>query len=106
MSATLVYITAPDFSEAERLAREVVESRLAACANIVPRIVSTYWWNDQVCEDDEALVIVKTTRDLVEQVIEKVKNEHVYDVPAVLAIEVTAGNADFINWVHGEVGRK
>lgn len=106
MSAALVYITAPDFEEAERLARELVEGRLAACANIVPRIVSTYWWDNRVCEDEETLIIVKTARDLVGEVVEAVKKSHPHEVPAVLALDVTAGNQDFIDWLHGEVRKK
>ncbi len=106
MSAALIYITAPDFAEAERLARELVEKRLAACANIVPRIVSTYWWEGRVCEDEEALIIVKTARKLVGDVIEVVKKTHAYEVPAVLALEVSDGNAEFISWLHGEVRKK
>jgi periplasmic divalent cation tolerance protein len=103
MSATLVYITAPDFAEAERLARELVENRLAACANLVPRIVSTYWWDNRVCEEEEALIIVKTTRELVGDLIAAVKKSHPYEVPAILAIDAVDGNPDFIRWLHGEV---
>jgi len=106
VSATLVYITAPDFAEAERLARELVESRLAACANIVPRIVSTYWWDNRVCEEEETLIIVKTVRSLVEELIAAVRESHPYEVPAILAIDAVDGNPDFVNWLHGEVRKQ
>lgn len=106
MSVALIYITAPEFAEAERLARELVEKRLVACANIVPRIVSTYWWDNRVCEDEETLIIAKTPRELVETVIQAVKKSHSYEVPAILAIDAVDGNVDFINWLHGEVRKK
>lgn len=106
MSATLVYITAADSAEAERLARQLVENRLAACANIVPQIVSIYWWEGKVCEEKEALLIVKTTREMVGEVIRKVKEIHSYEVPAVLAVDTLDGNPDFIGWLHGEVRKQ
>lgn len=106
MSVTLVYITAPNFEEAERIARGLVENRLAACANIIPRIVSTYWWDDRVHETEETLVIVKTAGDLVDRVMLWTKENHTYEVPAILAINTVDGDADFVNWLHAEVRKK
>lgn len=103
MSAALVYITAAGFEDAERIARGLVESRLAACTNIVPRIVSTYWWDGRVCEGEETLIMAKTSRALVDEVIQAVKEAHPAEVPAILAIDLIDGNPDFLNWLHGEV---
>lgn len=106
MSVTLVYITAPNFEEAERIARGLVENRLAACANIIPRIISTYWWEDRVHEAEETLIIAKTAGHLVDQVIRWAKENHTYEVPAILAINTVDGNTDFVNWLHTEVRKK
>jgi periplasmic divalent cation tolerance protein len=106
VSAALIYITASDFEEAERIARGLVEGRLVACANIVPRITSIYWWDDQVCEEEETLIVAKTARELVDQVVQAVKKAHSAEVPAILAIDVVDGNTDFINWLHGEVRKR
>ncbi|MEW5762441.1 MAG: divalent-cation tolerance protein CutA [Bacillota bacterium] len=103
MEVVLVYITAADEEEARTLGRTLVENRLAACANVIPRIHSTYRWEGQLVEDEEALLLVKTTRGLVDRLIETVREIHSYEVPAVLVLDVAAGNQAFLDWVAAEV---
>ncbi|SDF75776.1 divalent cation tolerance protein [Limimonas halophila] len=102
MSYSLVYVTAGDAEEAKRLGRGLVEAHLAACANVFPSMVPIFWWDGEVQEDAEAVLIAKTRDDLVDQVIAFVKDRHTYDCPAVLAIPVRAGNAQFLDWIDSE----
>lgn len=93
------YITAPSEDEAVRIAHALVESRLAACANIVMNIRSIYFWKGSIEDDAEVLMIVKTRKSLFHKLSEKVKEMHSYDVPEVIALPIVAGSEDYLNWL-------
>lgn len=99
-----VFMTAPDADEAERMARTLVEERLAACANIVQDVVSVYRWEGEVQRDGESLVILKTTAAGVEALKSRAMALHPYDVPEFLALPVVEGHEAYMDWVRGEVG--
>ncbi len=98
-----ILLTAPDVDVAERVGRALVEERLAACANIVPGVVSLFRWEGEVQREAEVLVIVKTTDERVEDVRARVVELHPYQVPEVLVLPVLAGHAPYLDWVRGEV---
>lgn len=97
-----VLVTAPDKETAERLGRTLVEERLAACANLVPGVVSIYRWSGEVHRDTEVLVIVKTTSARAERVRERVVELHPYEVPEVLVLAVEQGHEPYLDWVRAE----
>ncbi len=101
----VVYITAPR-EEANRIARVLVEEKLAACANIVDRVSSIYWWEGRVEEDEEALIILKTELGLVSRLVRRVKEIHPYSVPEVIALPIIAGNPDYLVWISESIGVK
>jgi periplasmic divalent cation tolerance protein len=105
MSACFIYVTASGSEEARRIGRALVEARLAACANVIDRVTSVYWWRGEVQEDDEAVLIAKTREDLVDDLTAKVKELHSYECPCVVALPVTGGNADFLDWIESETRR-
>lgn len=94
----VVFISVPR-EEVSTLAKSLVEKRLAACVNIIPKTESYYWWDDKINHDDEALIIAKTHVSKVAPLIEYVEQAHPYDVPEVLAIKVEEGLPDYINWI-------
>lgn len=102
MSVMFVYVTASDAEEARRIARTVVEERLAACGNVVERIHSIYWWQGDVQEGDEAALILKTTEERVPALIARIAALHSYDCPCIEAIPVAQGNPAFLAWVAQE----
>ena len=102
MAVMVVYVTASDASEARRIARTIVEERLAACANILASINSIYWWEGKVQEASEAVLILKTTEARLEALVTRVKALHSYDCPAIEAWPVTAGYPPFLDWVAQE----
>ncbi|MDP6573564.1 MAG: divalent-cation tolerance protein CutA [Rhodospirillales bacterium] len=99
MSTVMIYVTAGSRAEAAMIGRTIVEERLAACANVVPEIASFYWWEGTVQEDSEASLILKTRRELTENVISRVKELHNYDCPCVVSFPIADGNKEFLNWV-------
>ena len=102
MQPQFVYITASSKDEARSIGRTLVESRLAACVNIVESITSFYWWNGEIQEDNEAAIIAKTKESLVQELIETVKAMHSYSCPCIVCLPIVAGNPPFLAWVEEE----
>jgi len=105
-SVAFVYVTTRDKNEALAIGRALVEERLAAGVNILDGLRSLYWWEGKVRDASEAAFIAKTLRELVPQVITRVKELHSYDVPCVAALPVADGNPDFLDWVFHEVKKE
>lgn len=99
-----VLTTVPDLESGERLGRALVEERLAACANVVPGVVSLYWWEGSLERSGEALVIFKTTEDRLDALQARAAELHPYEVPEVMSFSVRAGHAPYLEWVRREVG--
>jgi len=104
MSAIVVLCTCPDDAAAERIASALVEERLAACANRVPDIASTYRWQGKVCRDSEILLIIKTTRERFDAVRERIVALHPYELPEVIAVDIAHGHAPYLAWIEAETG--
>ncbi|NQV84829.1 MAG: divalent-cation tolerance protein CutA [Rhodospirillales bacterium] len=102
MAHSLIYVTTGSRDEALAIARELVESRLAACANVLAGTTSIYHWQGEVCEEGEVSLILKTRDDLVEQLVEKIQDLHSYDCPCVVSLPISGGNAAFLNWIDSE----
>ena len=98
----LVYITATDAEEATKIARALVEERLAACANIFDPMKSVFRWEGEIQEGPETVLIVKTTADRVAALTDRVMTLHSYDCPCVAAIPIDAGNPAFLDWIGAE----
>ena len=96
-------MTAGSRQEAEKIGKELVASRLAACVNILDHMNSIYMWQGKVQNDSEIVLIAKTTEDRVPQLVEKVKSLHSYECPCIVSIPVTGGNQAFLDWISGEV---
>ena len=99
-----LYITAASKEEAAKLARALVEERYVACANVIDSIRSFYWWEGDVKDDSEALVVAKTQGLRLEAAIQRVKEISSYECPCVVAWPLTAGNPDFFEWIGKETG--
>ncbi len=106
MSHSLIYVTTPNRKEAKSIAYELINSHLAACANIFEETTSIFIWEGKICEGKEVSMILKTREELVERLIEKVKTIHSYDCPCVVSLPITRGNKDFLNWIDEETSIK
>lgn len=102
MDTCLVYITASGSEEARRIGRALVAARLAACANVYSAISSIYWWEGEVQEDTEAVLIAKTRKELVPALSDKVREVHSYDCPCIVALPIAGGNPAFLDWIETE----
>ncbi|MBL8029106.1 MAG: divalent-cation tolerance protein CutA [Fibrobacteres bacterium] len=102
----ILYVTAKDTIEAEKIGRTLVEEKLCSCANIIPGMHSIYNWKGNVEESEEAVLILKTRSSLNETVTGRIKTLHSYECPCVVALPIKAGNTDFIKWIIDETTEK
>ncbi|OGW56121.1 MAG: cytochrome C biogenesis protein CcdA [Nitrospirae bacterium RIFCSPHIGHO2_02_FULL_42_12] len=99
MEFIVILITAGSVEEGEKIANALVESRLAACANIIPSVRSIFFWEGKTCQEQEVLLVVKSRRQLLEKIIDKVKQVHSYKVPEIIALPVIDGSREYLKWV-------
>lgn len=102
--AVVVYTTFPGLVEAERVGKELVERRLAACANILPGMVSHYRWEGKVERAEEVVMLIKTRATLAEEVSSAIRELHSYEVPAVVVIPLESVERHYLGWLLGATG--
>ena len=99
----VVLVTAPDLRTARRLARAALEARLVACANLIPRLESHYWWQGKLESGKEVLIVFKTTRARLAALEKLVLAEHPYDTPEFVVLPLDGGNARYLDWLTASV---
>ncbi len=99
----IVLMTASSQQEAERIAKSLVTEWLAACVNVIPNAVSFYRWEGKVQRDQEVLLIAKSRKDVLEDLIRRVRSLHSYTVPEIIALPLSGGSDDYLRWVDQEV---
>lgn len=103
-NANLVVLsTFSDGDTAARIARLLVDERLAACVNLVPTVRSVYRWQGAICDEPEALAIIKTTSERYAALAARLAELHPYQLPEILALPISAGHAPYLAWLAGEV---
>ena len=100
--AVFVYTTYPSVVEAETAGKTLVENGLAACVNILPGMVSVYWWQGAIERGDEVVMIIKTRATLAEAVRAAVRQMHSYSTPAILVIPIESVDPDYNAWLMAE----
>ena len=95
----LVLVTAPDLKTARLLAKAVLQSRLAACANLISGLESHYWWQGRIERSNELLLLFKTTRKKLPALEKLLLAKHPYDTPEFLVVGLSDGNKRYLNWL-------
>lgn len=95
----LVYATFPTLDSADEVGQELVSRKLVACVNILPGMISHYSWQQKLHRDEEVVVLAKTRAGNVDDVFAFMKSHHSYDVPALVAVNIVAGDQDYLRWV-------
>src|SRR5437870_10827372 len=100
--AVFVYTTWPSVVEAEQAGRALVERRLCACVNILPGMISHYWWEGAIERGEEVVMIIKTRASLADAVRAAVKEMHSYTTPAILVLPIEGGEPGYLDWLMQE----
>jgi len=98
----LVEVTTSGQAEAEKIGKLVVEERLSACANIIPKIKSYYWWKNKLEEGSEAMLLLKTKKDNVDNLISRIIELHSYENPAIIVLPIENGSPSYLKWIDEE----
>ena len=102
----VVLSTCASVEEAQRVARALVEKRLAACVNVLPGVRSVYHWKDAIEDEEEVLLLIKTNRALLEELRGEIERLHSYEVPEVIALQVVDGSERYLAWMNRELAHK
>ncbi len=95
----IAFVTAPDEDSAAMIGRTLVEERLAACANIVRGIRSIYRWKGEIFDEQECLLVIKAASYSFPKLEERVRSMHPYEVPEIIAIEISHGSRAYLDWI-------
>jgi uncharacterized protein involved in tolerance to divalent cations len=99
----VVLVTTSGEEEAQRLAQLLLEQRVIACANVIPRVSSLFHWQDRLEAAEESLMVIKTTSEALGAVISTVRQHHSYEVPEIIALPIVAGSDAYLAWLAREV---
>ncbi|HUI90739.1 MAG TPA: divalent-cation tolerance protein CutA [Chitinivibrionales bacterium] len=102
MKTVALYVTASNKKEAKKIGAMIVKERLAACANIVDKIQSVYWWKSKLEQGAESLLVLKTKQSLAKKAIKRIKAIHSYDCPCITVLPIVGGNSAFLQWIADE----
>jgi periplasmic divalent cation tolerance protein len=95
----IVLVTAPDLKTARALARAALSARLVACANLVPKVESHYWWRGKIESSAEVLLVLKTSKSKLAALEKLILAKHPYDTPEFLVLPVSAGGKKYLGWL-------
>jgi periplasmic divalent cation tolerance protein len=101
--ALIVLCTFPNAGEARQIGTHLVERQYAACINILPGVESIYQWQGKLCQDQEVMAVIKTTREAFPVLSRELAAMHSYDEPEILALPIADGSAGYLNWLMGSV---
>jgi len=85
--------------EAKKIAKALVETHIAACVNIIPKITSIYEWKEEICEEEELLLVIKTQQNRLEELKATLEELHPYEVPELIVLPITDGLPDYLSWL-------
>lgn len=105
MEFCLVLTTTSKIEEAKTIAHALVENKLAACVNIVPKIISVYEWKNEVNEDDECLLVIKTKKIDFDDIKKTILDIHSYELPEIIMLPIEAGLDGYLNWIRTNTER-
>jgi periplasmic divalent cation tolerance protein len=91
--------TCPTSDKAAEIARALVREGLIACMNIVPQVRSVYFWDGELCDSAEVLCVMKTRKDRIEALRERLLSLHPYEIPELVVLDVTDGNEQYLSWI-------
>lgn len=103
MKYVVVFITASTEEQAKGIAEELLGKKLVACVNILPKLFSLFWWQGKIDSAEEVLLILKTSDELLDEVIAVTKELHSYEIPEIIALPIIGGSEDYLQWISKNV---
>lgn len=101
---SVILVTAANKKEARRIAKGLINNKLAACVNIIGEAESFFWWKGKVDSAKETLLIIKSRKEKVPKVISLVKSMHSYEIPEIISLPITMGFKPYLKWIDESLG--
>ena len=95
----IIFVTASNRKEANKIAQRLLKNKLAACVNILDKIKSIFWWQGKIDQADEVLLIIKSNRKKLPKIIKLIKSIHSYEVPEIIAVPIYDGYKPYLKWI-------
>lgn len=102
MEYIVIYCTVPNKKEGKLIAKKLVDHKLAACVNIIDKVESVFLWDGKICEENEAMMIIKTKKEMFEKIQFVIKDMHSYNVPEIIAMPILQGDEIYLKWIEHE----
>lgn len=99
MKTLVVFSTAGSEKEGGKIAQKLVESKLAACVNVIPKVNSFFYWGGKLCQEQEVILVIKTIQKQFKKIINEIKEIHSYEVPEIISLQVDRGEERYLKWV-------
>jgi len=106
MRTWVVISTAASEKEGWRIAQKLVEGKLAACVNVIPKVTSFFYWKGKLCREREVIILIKTIQSQLNKLINEIKKIHSYEVPEVISLHVDRGEERYLQWVNKTLAGK
>ena len=103
MTYCVINCTTANKEDAKEIAKHLVEKKLIACCNIIPSITSVYKWKNELCCDEECLMVMKTKTSLFKEIETEIKKIHKYDIPEIICLPITNGSGEYLSWINEQV---
>lgn len=101
----VIFVTASNKQEAEKIAAKLVENKLAACVNITGNISSMFWWQGKIDSAEEALLMIKSKKSELPRIIKLVRSLHSYETPEIIALPIVGGEKKYLRWIDESLGK-
>ena len=106
MPEYVVALTTCPTEKSENLALSLVDERVCACVNIIPKVTSIYHWKDKLVTDEESILVIKTEETQKELLWKSIKEKHPYEVPEFVILPIVWGSQDYLNWISSSIGNQ
>ena len=98
-ASIVVFVTAKDEAEAQKISEKLLQAKLAACVNVISNIRSVFWWEGKIDQSNEVLLMIKSQKKLFSKIVAAVKSVHSYSVPEIIALPIVDGQKDYLQWI-------
>ncbi|TFG23499.1 MAG: divalent-cation tolerance protein CutA [Promethearchaeota archaeon] len=92
-------VTVNKLEDGKKIAKILIENKLAACVNIIQNVISIYEWKGKIEEDNEYILLIKTTEEKSDALIQKIQEIHSYETPEIIAFKIEKGSKNYLNWI-------
>lgn len=105
MNAVVIFCTVSDKNEAKKISNALLQENLAACVSTIEKVNSLFLWNDEICSENELLLLIKTRQELFDKVEAVIKAFNSYNIPEIIALPVVKGSKDYLGWLENETAQ-